>query len=143
MAPKRPRARPLSPLSLLLLMEGSPSTPIASSSLRDEGLLALMRAFPPDILSNVVLSFLCISDEKVLWEEESAFRTVYTWCMATHREAGLRRRKEGMWPLIRSTVAVFSQRGLDWTDKVAPSTTTGVGADRSRLAELCATSGTW
>ena len=96
MAPKRPRASPLSPLSLLLLMEGSPSTPIASSSLRDEGLLALMRAFPPDILSNVVLSYLSISDEKRLWEEDSAFRTVYTWCMATHRESGLRRRKEGV-----------------------------------------------
>ena len=53
-----------------------------------------------------------------MWEEESVFRTVYTWCMATHRESGLRRRKEGMWPLIRSTVAVFSQDGLDGPAKL-------------------------
>ncbi len=77
-----------------------------------------MRAFPLDILGKVVLSFLAISDEERLWEKDSAFRTVYTWCMAAHRESGLRRRKEGVWPLIRSTVAVFSLHRFDWTDKL-------------------------
>ena len=99
-------------------MEGTSSTESPAAPLRDEGLLALMRAFPLDILGKVVLSFLSICDEKRLWAKESAFRTVYTWCMATHCDSGLRRRKEGVWPLIRSTVAVFSQDRFDWTDKV-------------------------
>ena len=98
-------------------MEDTSSVESPASSLRDEGLLALMRALPLDILGKVVLTFLSISDEARLWAEESAFRTVYTWCMATHRESGLRSRKEGVWPLIRSTVAVFSQDGFVWTGK--------------------------
>ena len=60
-------------------MEGTSSTKTHAAPLRDEGLLALMRALPLDILGKVVLSYLSISDEKRLWAEESAFRTVYTW----------------------------------------------------------------
>ena len=84
MAPKkhavtrRPRHSPL-PLPALVLMEGTSSVESPATPLRDEGLLALMRAFPQDILGKVVLSFLSICDEERLWAEESAFRTVYTW----------------------------------------------------------------
>ena len=100
-------------------LESSSSSPSAPSSLCDKGLLAFMGALPQDILGKVVFDVLSISDEKRLWEEDSTFRTVYTWCMATHRESGLRRRKEGAWPLIRSTVAVFSQDDFDWTDRLS------------------------
>ena len=98
-------------------MEDTSSTKTPAPPLRDEGLLALMRALPQDILGKVVLSYLSICDEERLWAEDGLFRTMYTWCMATHRKSGLRSRKEGVWPLIRSTVAVFSQGSFDWTDK--------------------------
>ena len=98
-------------------MEGTSSTESPTPSLREEGLLTLMRALPPDVLGKIVLDYLSLCDEKRLWAEDGLFRTVYTWCLAAHRESGLRRRKEA-WPLIRSIIAVFSRPSFDWTNKV-------------------------